>query len=200
MNEHREKIIQNYLEGYNEFDVEKMTHDFNDEIVFQNIQDEKVSMTINGISDFKEQAEQAKSYFETRKQKVTSISHNRNETEIEIDYSAVLAIDFPNGLKKGHKLELKGTSIFTFKDNKIIQLTDKIWLYIDFVNWQYNWISWVWYQIKVIYGEQVELTIVSLLNIDDIYKPNNVTLDYTPNNEDKSKHKLIWSNGIKLLS
>lgn len=126
MNEQREKIIQNYIEGYNEFDVEKMTHDFNDEIVFQNIQDEKVSMTINGISDFKEQAEQAKSYFETRKQKVTSISHSYNETEIEIDYSAVLAIDFPNGLKKGHKLKLKGTSVFTFKDNKITHLTDKI--------------------------------------------------------------------------
>jgi hypothetical protein len=126
MNERREKIIRNYIEGYNEFDVEKMTHDFNDEKVFQNIQDEKVSMTLNGISDFKKQAEQAKSYFETRKQKVTSISHNHNETEIEIDYSAVLAIDFPNGLKKGHKLELKGTSIFTFKDNKIMQLTDKI--------------------------------------------------------------------------
>ena len=125
MNEHLEEIIQNYLDGYNEFDIEKMTRDFNDEIVFQNIQNEKVSMTINGISDFKEQAEQAKSYFETREQKITAINHNNNKTEIEIDYSAVLAIDFPNGLKKGQKLELKGTSVFTFQDNKIIQLTDK---------------------------------------------------------------------------
>jgi len=51
-----------------------------------------------------------------------------------------------------------------------------------------------------IYGEQVELTKVGFVTIDDIYKPNNVTLDYTPNIEDKSKHKVIWSNGIKLLS
>lgn len=51
-----------------------------------------------------------------------------------------------------------------------------------------------------IYGEQVELTKVGLVTIDDIYKPNNVTLDYTPNIEDKSKQKVIWSNGIKLLS
>lgn len=125
MNEHREKIIQNYIEGYNEFDIEKMTRDFNDEIVFQNIQDEKVSITISGISDFKEQAEREKSYFETRKQKITAINHYVDKTEVEIDYSAVLAIDFPNGLKKGQKLELRGTSIFIFKDNKIIQLTDK---------------------------------------------------------------------------
>ncbi|MBD8081885.1 hypothetical protein [Chryseobacterium caseinilyticum] len=51
-----------------------------------------------------------------------------------------------------------------------------------------------------IYGEQVELTKVGLITIDDINKPNNVTLDYIPNIEDKSKYKLIWSNGIKLLS
>ncbi|MFC0778617.1 nuclear transport factor 2 family protein [Flavobacterium sp. HJSW_4] len=113
------------MEGYNEFDVEKMTHDFNDEIVFQNLQDGKVNMTINGIADLKEQAEQAKSYFETRKQKITAINHHNDQTEIEIDYIAVLAIDFPNGLKKGEKLELKGTSVFTFQDSKIIKLTDK---------------------------------------------------------------------------
>jgi len=36
----------------------------------------------------------------------------------------VLGIDFPNGLKKGQKLELKGKTIFTFKNNKIISISD----------------------------------------------------------------------------
>lgn len=49
-----------------------------------------------------------------------------------------------------------------------------------------------------VYGAQVELTRVGLVIIDDIYKPNQ-TLDYFLNMEDKSKHKLIWSNGINLL-
>lgn len=125
MNEQREKIIQNYIEGYNEFNIEKMIQDFKNEIIFQNVQNEEVTMTINGITDFKQQAEQSKSYFEAREQKITAIKHELNETEIEIEYSAVLAIDFPNGLKKGQKLELNGKSIFKFQGNKIIQLTDK---------------------------------------------------------------------------
>lgn len=49
--------------------------------------------------------------------------HHNNETT-EIDYSATLATDLPNGLKKGHKIELKGKSIFKFLDNKIIELID----------------------------------------------------------------------------
>jgi hypothetical protein len=50
-----------------------------------------------------------------------------------------------------------------------------------------------------IYGKQVELTKVGLIIIDDIYKPNRKTFDYFLNMEDKSKQKVIWSNGIKLL-
>ena len=81
-----------------------MTSDFSDNIIFQNIQNDETSMTLNGIIAFKQQAEQVKSYFESRQQKITAIRHNEDKTEIEIDYSAVLAIDFPNGLKKGDKL------------------------------------------------------------------------------------------------
>lgn len=120
----REKIIQNYIDGYNEFDLEKMVRDLEDAIVFQNIQNKEVNMTLKGLNAFKQQAEQAKSYFEKRHQKITSIKHIDDKTEIEIEYSAVLGMDFPNGLRKGQKLELKGKSIFVFKDNKICELTD----------------------------------------------------------------------------
>ena len=33
-----------------------------------------------------------------------------------------------------------------------------------------------------------------------MYKTNHDMEDYSLNMDDKSKHKLIWSNGIKLLS
>jgi len=125
MNENREKIIQNYIDGYNEFDIEKMTCNFDDNIVFKNIQGGEVNMTLNGINEFKQQAERVKSYFETREQKIISMSHNYDKTEVEIEYSTVLAMDFPNGLKKGEKLELKGKSVFTFQNDKIIQLIDQ---------------------------------------------------------------------------
>ncbi len=51
-----------------------------------------------------------------------------------------------------------------------------------------------------IYGKEVEFTKVGLVTIDDIYKTNVEVVDYSLNMEDKSKHKVIWSNGIKLLS
>jgi hypothetical protein len=51
-----------------------------------------------------------------------------------------------------------------------------------------------------IYGKQVELTKIGLIIIDDMYKPDqNKFLDYFLYMEDKSKQKLIWSNGINLL-
>ncbi|HRP91221.1 MAG TPA: nuclear transport factor 2 family protein [Edaphocola sp.] len=125
MNKERQKIIQNYIDGYNECDIKKMTRDFDDNIIFKNIQNDEVNMILNGISEFKQQAEQAKEFFINRRQQIISIKHDNDTTEIEINYTATLATDFPNGLKKGDKLELKGNSIFIFQGDKIVQLTDK---------------------------------------------------------------------------
>ena len=55
---------------------------------------------------------------------VKSFKHFDNSTEIEIDYPAILAMDFPKGLKKGQELKLSGKSVFEFKKNKVIKLTD----------------------------------------------------------------------------
>ncbi|SHL80520.1 nuclear transport factor 2 family protein [Flavobacterium chilense] len=120
----REKIIQNYIDGYNEFDTDKMIADFGDEIVFENIQNSEVNMTLTGLNEFKEQAEKAKSYFSKRSQVITVFNHFESKTEIEIAYCAVLAMDFPNGMKRGQELNLKGKSVFEFLDNKIIKLSD----------------------------------------------------------------------------
>ena len=120
----RERIIKNYVEGYNQFDIDKMTTDFSRDIVFENIQNGEVNMTLNGLNEFKEQAENAKAYFSTRSQVITVLNHFESKTEIEIDYKAVLAIDFPNGMKAGEELNLKGKSVFEFLDNKILKLRD----------------------------------------------------------------------------
>lgn len=120
----RERIIKNYVEGYNQFDIDKMTTDFSRDIVFENIQNGEVNMTLNGLNEFKEQAENAKAYFSARSQVITVLNHFESKTEIEIDYHAVLAMDFPNGMKAGEELNLKGKSVFEFLDNKILKLRD----------------------------------------------------------------------------
>lgn len=120
----RESMINNYIEGYNQFDVAKMVTDFDETIVFQNISNGEINLSLTGIQAFREQAENAKQYFSARAQTIKSFVHNSDETEIEVAYKAILAMDFPNGLKKGDELNLTGKSIFKFRGEKIIQLTD----------------------------------------------------------------------------
>lgn len=120
----RETIIKNYIKAYNEFNIDNMIVDFAENITFENIQNGEINMSLKGITAFKQQAEQAEAYFLARTQIVKSLNHIDNRTEIEIDYQAILAMDFPDGLKKGQELNLSGKSIFEFDDNKIIKLTD----------------------------------------------------------------------------
>ncbi|AXB55648.1 nuclear transport factor 2 family protein [Flavobacterium fluviale] len=120
----KEKIIQNYIEGYNQFDINKMIADFDESVIFENIQNGEVNLTLNGIKEFTSQAEKGKEYFSARKQTITSLIQDEITAIIDIDYYAVLAIDFPNGLKAGQELNMKGKSIFQFLDDKIVKLTD----------------------------------------------------------------------------
>lgn len=120
----RESTIKNYVDGYNTFDVDKMVADFDENVVFENIQNGETTMSLSGLTEFRQQAEQAKNYFTQRTQTIKSFSHSGNVTEIEIDYCAVLRMDFPNGLKSGQELNLKGKSIFAFFGDKVIKLTD----------------------------------------------------------------------------
>jgi hypothetical protein len=120
----RESIIRNYVEGYNQYDVAKMIMDCDEDIVFTNVSKGEVNLSIKGCKAFREQAEEAATYFSERNQTITSIRNNSDETEVEIEYYAVLAKDLPNGLKKGQELNLSGKSIFKFSGNKITSLTD----------------------------------------------------------------------------
>ena len=120
----REKIILNYIDAYNNFDIKKMMNDFHEFIVFENISNGVNNMTLRGLASFMEQAEQAKMLFSKRKQTIKSVKHKGDETEVEIEYHAILAVDLPQGLKKGDELNLQGKSIFKFLNDKIIALTD----------------------------------------------------------------------------
>ncbi len=118
------EIIDNYIKAYNSFDIDKMISDMHDNVRFENISNGELNLTTNGIADLKNQAEKAKQYFKEREQKIIDIIFSKDQVEIDIDYKGILAIDFPNGLKAGDKIELKGKSIFKFKDNKIIEFKD----------------------------------------------------------------------------
>ncbi len=119
-----QKIVEDYIDAYNSLNIKKMISGMHDEIRFENISNGEINLTTNGIDELKNHAEQATQCFTKREQKITDINFKDNRVEISIDYHAILAIDLPTGQKAGDKIELKGRSIFKFKDGKIIELRD----------------------------------------------------------------------------
>lgn len=106
-------------------DVEDMIAHLDDGIVFLNVMNGENTLELNGIEEFKKQAIEALSYFSERQQYIETMTHSHSSTEIVINYKAIAAMDFPNGLKKDDEINLKGKSIFEFSsDGKIIRLTD----------------------------------------------------------------------------
>lgn len=56
----REKIIRNYIEGYNNFDMDKMVTDMSKDIIFENIQNGEINLSLSGLSAFIEQAKMSR--------------------------------------------------------------------------------------------------------------------------------------------
>lgn len=125
MKESQKNMIKNYIRSYNAFDINGMTKDFSENIIFENVSNGHVELRTEGLSEFRKQAESAKQYFSKRKQTIKSWKVTESKIIIGIDYLGVLAIDFPNGMKAGETLELKGTSEFKFENGKIKSIIDK---------------------------------------------------------------------------
>jgi hypothetical protein len=124
-NRQKEVLIEKYLKAYNAFDIEGMLQDFDEGIRFKNINNKQVDLETYGLVTFKKQAEFAGKIFSSRKQIPLGYEHVGDKTTVPIYYEAVLAIDLPNGMKAGQKIELNGKSHFQFDGHKIILLIDE---------------------------------------------------------------------------
>ncbi|WP_159727105.1 nuclear transport factor 2 family protein [Sphingobacterium sp. 18053] len=83
------------------------------------------TMELRDIEEFKNQAIDALSYFSERERSIEAINHIQSSIEIIINYKAIAAIDFHNGLKKVDEINLQGKSIFEFSDDgKIVKSTN----------------------------------------------------------------------------
>lgn len=58
----REKIVNNYIDAYSNFDIERMCANLDENIKFENISNGVSNMALQGLTSFKKQAEQAKIY------------------------------------------------------------------------------------------------------------------------------------------
>ncbi|TCJ03932.1 nuclear transport factor 2 family protein [Cytobacillus praedii] len=118
------QIIDYYVEAYNSFDVEGIVKLLHKEIMFRNFSNGEVDTETKGIQEFKELAENSSKIFASRRQTIVSYSAIDNNVEVQIQYEGILAVDLPNGLKAGDKLQLKGKSVFQIKDGKILLIED----------------------------------------------------------------------------
>jgi ketosteroid isomerase-like protein len=118
------QLVEAYIEAYNRFDVAGMLLPLHEDVVFRNVSNGEVNLTTTGKAAFQQQAEQATQYFSQREQSVTNWMTSTHRVEVAIDYSAVAAIEFPNGLKSGDTLRMQGKSVFRFADGKIISIED----------------------------------------------------------------------------
>jgi ketosteroid isomerase-like protein len=118
------QLVKAYIEAYNRFDVAGMLAPLHEDVVFRNISNGEVNLTTTGKAAFRQQAEQATQYFSEREQRVTDWQVSGPRVEVAIDYSAVAAVEFPNGLKPGDALRMQGRSVFEIENGQIISIED----------------------------------------------------------------------------
>ncbi|MBB3111294.1 hypothetical protein FHS18_003362 [Paenibacillus phyllosphaerae] len=117
-------IIEKYIEAYNSFNIESMVVLLHQDILFRNISNGETTTEIRGIQAFRALAEQSSTLFSSRSQIITDYSAINDIVEVSIDYEGVLAVDFPNGLKSGDTLRLKGMSKFQIIEGMIALIED----------------------------------------------------------------------------
>lgn len=124
ISEKSKDIIENYIMAYNSFDIESMVKFLHNEIMFRNITNGEMNTETRGIQEFKELAEKSSKIFSSRRQTVIDYNAIEDKAEVQIEYEAILAVDLPNGLKCGDKIQLKGKSIFGLNEGKISLIED----------------------------------------------------------------------------
>jgi hypothetical protein len=63
MKDYQKRVVECYVQSYNHFDIDGMTNDLHEEIVFENVSNGQVNLQTSGILDFKHQAIKASKDF-----------------------------------------------------------------------------------------------------------------------------------------
>jgi len=117
--------IYRYIDAYNNFDIDALIGMLAADIRFENVSGGEVNTKTSGKAEFEILARQSVRLFSSRKQTVKKMKIEDDRAFVEIEFEGVLAQDFPNGLKAGETLALKGTSEFGFTNGFISSIVDK---------------------------------------------------------------------------
>lgn len=117
-------IIDQYLQAYNNFNIDGMVKHLHPNVEFKNITGDEVNVYIQGLETLKMQAQDSTKLFKKREMKITKQTINGDVIINKIDFKAVFNIDIPNGPQSGELIKFKNESVFKFKGDKIISIAD----------------------------------------------------------------------------
>ena len=117
--------IESYIVAYNAFDVDAMLACLTGDVHFQNIAEGTVNAETRGKEEFATLARAGAAAFASRRQTVTHAITVAGRTMVEIDYTATVAADLPNGWKAGQELAFRGASYFELTDGLISRIIDE---------------------------------------------------------------------------
>lgn len=120
-----QELIDRYINAYNAFDIEGMLALLSPDVHFENYSNGELTASAEGIDEFRQLAEYAKSLFSEREQRVTSLRIDGDTVVADIAYRGRLVGDIPGGPAAGTVLELRGTTEFLFRNGKICKVVDR---------------------------------------------------------------------------
>lgn len=121
----RIQLINAYIAAYNAFDVDGMLKLLSPDVRFENWSGERLTAQASGIDEFRQLAEQARTMFSQREQRVTAVRESAGTVIVSIAYRGRLAVDVPDGPRAGTELALAGESEFTFADGLVAKIVDR---------------------------------------------------------------------------
>lgn len=118
------KLVEQFIDAYNAFDIDGMIALLHRDCSFRNIPGGHVNASTEGVEGFRKLAEMSKSLFSSRRQTITGSRWTGDTLVVEIDFEGTLQADIPDGPESGQTLNLHGRSEYRFQDGRIILLTD----------------------------------------------------------------------------
>lgn len=117
--------IRAYLEAYNARDVEGMLAHLTDAVQFKNVSDGAVTAQTSDKAGFAELANAGAAAFSARRQTVRHAITVADLTLAEIDFTATVAVDLPNGWVRGQEIAFSGASAFRLEGDRIAEIIDQ---------------------------------------------------------------------------
>ncbi|MCE7031432.1 nuclear transport factor 2 family protein [Lysobacter sp. GX 14042] len=118
-------LIDRYLVAYNSFDIDGMLSLVSQDMRFENYSGDQLTAATSGIDELRQLAEQSRSLFSERQQRVTGLEFGRDFAAATIAFRGRLAADIPDGPSAGILLDLQGKSEFWFGDGQITKIVDR---------------------------------------------------------------------------